>query len=96
MFGIPEWAIGAGFVTAAFFAGIGLMLRVMPAEMRMGGRKKRLSDEEQRLLDEAAERTHEVEEMRRQLGDLESRLDFAERLLTKQAERERLAPPPSL
>lgn len=94
MFGIPEWAIGVGFISAAFFAGIGLMLRFMPAEMRMAG-KRRLSADERQLLEDAAEKAHELTAMQQQLAELESRLDFAERLLAKQSDRDRLAPPPS-
>jgi hypothetical protein len=37
MFGIPEWAIGAGFAAVALFVGIGLMVRIIPPELRGGG-----------------------------------------------------------
>jgi hypothetical protein len=35
----------------------------------------------------------DVEELKRRLSELEERLDFAERMLAKERDRERLAPP---
>ena len=40
-----------------------------------------------------AELLDELQEVRQQVGDLADRLDFAERLLAKQREAERLGPP---
>ena len=40
-----------------------------------------------------AELLDEVEQVRQQVGDLAERVDFAERLLAKNRESERLAPP---
>lgn len=69
---------------------------------RLGKISKRdfaeMVDEMQRKLgelDELRKRPDDVEELQRRLSEVEERLDFAERLLTKQreAERERLAPP---
>jgi hypothetical protein len=40
-----------------------------------------------------AELLDEVEQVRQQVGDIAERLDFAERLLAKNRESERLAPP---
>jgi hypothetical protein len=37
----------------------------------------------------------EVQQLRTEVGDLSERMDFAERLLAKQREGERLAPPRS-
>lgn len=42
---------------------------------------------------EVQELRSDVEELRRQLGEVQERLDFAERLLAKQAEAVRVAPP---
>jgi len=42
---------------------------------------------------EVAELRGDVEELRHQLADVHERLDFAERLLAKTREAERLAPP---
>jgi hypothetical protein len=40
-----------------------------------------------------AELLDELQQVRQQVGDLADRLDFAERMLAKQREGERLAPP---
>jgi hypothetical protein len=92
MFGIPDWAIGASVVTVAFFAGVGALLRLMPPEMRNPGRK-RLSESERILLEEMQSRLGEVDELRARLADVEERLDFTERLLSREQQGERLAPP---
>ncbi len=42
-----------------------------------------------------AELLDELQQVRQQVGDLAERVDFAERLLAKQREGERLAPPRS-
>jgi hypothetical protein len=42
-----------------------------------------------------AELLEELEQVRQQVGDLAERVDFAERLLSRQREGERLAPPRS-
>ena len=42
-----------------------------------------------------AELLDELQQVRQQVGDLAERVDFAERLLAKQREDERLAPPRS-
>lgn len=42
-----------------------------------------------------AELLDELQEVRQQVGDLADRLDFAERLLAKQREAERVGPPRS-
>ncbi len=85
MWGIPDWAIGAMFSAMGLFGGIGLMLRLMPAEMRKPGRKG-LSQEERDLLEAAARRMGELEDLQRRVAELEGRVDFAERLLTKARE----------
>ncbi len=46
-------------------------------------------------VEELRSRLAELEDVQRRLGELEERMDFAERLLTKQREGERLAPPNS-
>ena len=45
--------------------------------------------------DVRADLLDELQQMRQQVGELADRLDFAERLLAKQREGERLAPPRS-
>jgi hypothetical protein len=92
MFGIPDWALGASVVTVAFFAAVGVLLRLMPPEMRNPGRK-RASESERVLLEERQTRLGQVDELRARLADVEERLDFTERLLSREREGERLAPP---
>src|SRR5919108_861640 len=112
MFEVPVWAVGVGFIILAGTIAKVIARIVTPADQlrlaarvrgRLGKFSKRdfaeLVDELQRRLgelDELRKRLDEVEEVQRRLGEVEERLDFAERLLTKQREeeRERLAPPP--
>jgi len=56
----------------------------------VGDLETRLGD-----VDELRGKLAELEDMQRRLGELEERVDFAERLLTKQRDAERLAPPKS-
>jgi hypothetical protein len=103
MFGIPEWAVGVGFITFALMGGIALLYRLMPAEMRASERKRHLAlrlgamESLQRELggssDEVQRKLGELEDVQRRLAEVEERLDFAERLLTKQRDAERLIPP---
>jgi hypothetical protein len=72
MFGIPEWAFGVGTLIVASFAGIALMIRLLPPEMRVS-RKQRLTQTEHEML----------EDLRRRVGEVEERVDFAERLLAR-------------
>src|SRR2546428_4863887 len=107
MFEIPVGAIGVGFIILPVAAARVIAGRLTPADQlrpagRVGGRwgSKRevaeLVDEVERKLgelDDLRKRLGEVEEMQRRLGEIEERLDFAERVLTKQREAERIAPP---
>jgi transposase len=111
MFEIPVWAVGVGFIILAGTIAKVIARIVTPADqLRLAGRVRarlgkfsrrdlaELVEEMQRKvgeLDDLRTRLGEVEEMQRRLGEVEERLDFAERLLTKQreGERERLAPP---
>ena len=109
MFGIPEWAIGVGFIVLvttlakAFARGAG-------ADSGAGGGglqrlRKRSWQDVARGFDELEQRLRAVEEAQRQVGsgggeelqtrlsEVEERLDFAERLLAKQRDGERALPP---
>ena len=57
------------------------------------GPKRDVSDDQLPQL--RADLLDELQQMRQQVGELADRLDFAERLLAKQREGERLAPPRS-
>ena len=74
---------GGGIVIALGFSPIGKAV----AE-RIRGRAPAAADAAQ--LDGVLD---ELEQVRRELAELQERMDFAERLLAKQREAERLAPP---
>src|SRR5256885_11907632 len=101
MFEIPVWALGVGFIVLTVGLEQVLVRRLLPADrfLRRGASRRDLAEmfeEAQRRLgelDDLRKRLGEVEEMQRRLGEVEERLDFAERLLTKQREAERIAPP---
>lgn len=103
MFGIPEWAIGVGFIIVVGSAGRALLGWFLPADQLRGRRasKRDLAQalEEMRKRVGAAEAVQsklgDVEDLQRRLGEVEERLDFAERLLAKQRDAERLVPPRS-
>ncbi len=90
MFGIPEWAVGVGFIMLVIYR-LGrprasrrdLAQAVEDLQKRVGG-----SDDVQARLDA-------LEDVQRRLADVEERLDFAERILAKQRDAERIAPPKS-
>ena len=109
MFEVPVWAIGVGFIILTVAAAQVIARRLIPADqLRAAGRVRgrwgskrevaELVDEVERKLgelDDLRKRLGDVEEMQRRLGEIEERLDFAERVLTKQREAERIAPPKS-
>jgi hypothetical protein len=108
MFGIPEWALGVGFIMI-----VGTLVRSLfprrPGRDRLGGARKRinvgvtlpgdtsetLDDLEARLveLEDTQKRGGGTDDLQRRVAELEERVDFAERLLAKQRDAERLSPP---
>jgi len=109
MFEIPVWAIGVGFIILTIAVAQVVARRLIPADQlrhvdrlrRLKGSKRDVAEMFEELqgrlgeLDDLRKRLGGVEEMQRRLGEIEERLDFAERLLTKQREAERIAPPKS-
>jgi predicted nuclease with TOPRIM domain len=99
MFGIPEWAIGVGFITIALMGGIGLLYRLIPEEMRASARKRHVARALEHLEGELGgsgemrQDLGELADVQRRVAELEERLDFAERLLAKQRDVERAIPP---
>lgn len=100
MFAIPEWALGVGFIVLAISLGKVLLGRFGPAD-RLRGRKTSRRDLTQAVEDlqrklggseEVQTRLDELEDVQRRLADVEERLDFAERMLAKQRDAERIAP----
>ena len=84
MFGLPMEivgpVIGIGAIIAFVTTGIVLIRRLAPR----GAADQALEDVQVRL--------GELDQLKRQVGELEERVDFAERLLAKQREGLRLGP----
>ena len=80
------WAIGVGIIILA--VSLGRTLRALGHAFGDRGARRQppgqAADPELRA---------DVDEMRQRLAELEERVDFAERLLAKRREGERLAPP---
>lgn len=94
---IPTWAIGVAlivFVSAmAQVLGRGQGLRGRLGKFRGGeDHERRIADLEESHRQLAAG-SGDTAELERRIGELEERLDFAERMLTKQKDAERLGPP---
>lgn len=85
----PDWALGVALICVAFFGGVGLLTRMA----EMGKKRKRLSYEAAERLEQLEAKVAELEQGQQRVVELEERLDFAERLLARQNEAERLAPP---
>jgi hypothetical protein len=92
MFGIPGevfWPTASfGAIILLVFAGIAL-LRFLPKS------KSRVMDQPEReALGDLQVRLGQLDQLQERIGELEERVDFAERILAKQRDSERLAPPP--
>ena len=88
MFGLPEWAVGVGAVLVLVTVLQVIYVRLMPPEYR----RRRLKGEPVQASDDMQSRLAELDEVKQRLSELEERVDFAERLLAKQREAERLGP----
>ena len=91
MFGIPGdifWPTAAlGTIISLVFAGLAL-LRLLPKP------KSRVMDQPGReALEELHARLGQLDQLQERVGELEERVDFAERILAKQREGDRLSPP---
>jgi hypothetical protein len=92
VFGIPEWAVGVGFIILAVSIGKTLAGRLGPPD-RLRGRPGSRRDLAAAVDELQKTRLDALEDVQRRLADLEERLDFAERMLAKQRDAERIAPP---
>jgi hypothetical protein len=94
---IPEWALGVGFIIIV--VSIAKALRGTPSfgdrlRGRRGGRQVPADlDGKLAELDDVQRRLDDVDDLQRRVSELEERVDFTERLLAKQREGERIAPP---
>ncbi len=104
MFGIPDWAVGVAFIVVAISIGKALAGRIGPPDRHRGprGRGRRdlaqvVEDLQQKVggSEDVEARLDALEDVQRRLADVEERLDFAERILAKQRDAERIVPPKS-
>jgi len=103
MFGIPDWAVGVGFILVAVSIAKALAGRFGPPDRLRGPRGSRrdlaqaVEDLQKRVggSEDVQTRLDALEDVQRRLADVEERLDFAERILAKQRDAERIAPPKS-
>ena len=91
MFGLPQWAVGVGALLLLVTALQVIYVRLMPPEYRRRSSK----GEPLPISDDVLARLADLDDMKQRLGELEERVDFAERLLAKQRDPERLGPPPN-
>ena len=89
MFGLPQWAVGVGAVLVLVTVLQVIYVRLMPPEYR----RRRWKGEPLQTSDDVLGRLTELDEVKQRLAELEERVDFAERLLAKQSEGERLGRP---
>ena len=101
MFGIPDWAVGVGFILVAVSIAKALAGRLGPPD-RLGRARGSRRDMAQAIDDlqkrvggseDVQSRLDALEDVQRRLADVEERLDFAERMLAKQRDVERIVPP---
>lgn len=100
-FGIPEWAIGVGFIIVAGSLAKALTGGFTPSS-RLRGRRLHareigpaLEEMQRRLdaLEEGQQRIGAGDDAQARLNEVEERLDFVERMLAKQRDAERVSPP---
>ena len=82
---IPSWAIGTAFVIVVIAAANVVARRLIGSADKSAGQNLTEPD--------VARLTQALDDMQRRLGELEERMDFAERLLSKERVAERLSPP---
>ena len=88
-FGIPEWAIGVGAILAFISVLKVVTARLMPPGYRQRSWRGDLIPPE---TEDLQARLAEVDQLKQRVAELEERVDFAERLLARQREGERLQP----
>ena len=109
MFGIPQWALGIGFIIVVGSLASAVGHSVFGSVFGGGRRRGRLDtgkaskhdlaeavNELQGRLDQVGDiqaRLAELEDTQRRLAEVEERLDFAERMLAQQRGAERLPSP---
>ena len=79
---IPEWAIGGAVLIFAV-----AVAQIVVVKLRASVRRLPASE------DEISELRQGFDAMQKRLGEIEERMDFAERLLAQHREADRLGPP---
>jgi len=92
--GIPEWAIGVGVIILCVATGQ-VLVRWLAPGMPRRDLKSPLANSTARgqALEDVQVRLDELDQLKQRMSELEERVDFAERLLSKQREGRRLGPP---
>ncbi len=92
MFGLPEWSIGVGAIILVI-AAAQVVVRLLISRIPRSELESHVADPERdRVLQDVQARLGELDQLTQRLGELEERVDFAERLLAKQREAQRLGP----
>ena len=89
MFGIPEWALGVTAILAVVSVLKIVTARLMPPGYRQRSWRGDLIPSE---TEDLQARLAELDQLKQRVAELEERVDFAERLLARQREGERLQP----
>ena len=89
MLGIPEWALGVTAILAVVSVLKVVTARLMPPGYRQRSWRGDLLPPE---TEDLPARLAELDQLKQRVGELEERVDFAERLLARQREGERLPP----
>ena len=89
MLGIPEWALGVTAILAVVSVLKVVTARLMPPGYRQRSWRGDLIPPE---TGDLQARLAGLDELKRRVAELEERVDFAERLLARQREGERLQP----
>jgi len=82
---IPSWAIGIAFVIVVVAAAQVVVRRLVGRANRSAGQNPTEPD--------VARLTQALDDVQHRLGELEERMDFAERMLAKERVADRLGPP---
>ena len=82
---IPDWAIGTAFVIVVIAVAQVVVRRLIGRADKSAGQNSTEPD--------VARVTQALDDVQHRLGELEERMDFAERLLAKERVAERLGPP---
>lgn len=86
-FDIPSWAVGAALILIAIQVGRAISGRYGGGRGRLRGRLRELPASDEEL----GELRQNLETMQNRVAELEERVDFAERLLAKHREGDRLS-----